>query len=216
MVSSAPRALHWDGGGGPERGRDLHAPFGGGPVLRDSESEQSDAWSPSFPGGEPRVFSLGGRALGTWPYHTSAAGLHSKMLLVHGLKCSQGKSATFSRNLGICVGSRGLSPTCVLFPGEDDPSESFPPECGQARPFPAQAGEVRTVAGMPNRISPASVPHPESSEEEGVVVFPGRGSREPGREQRNGLSGAVAAMGNPTVQSKHSVVSTDPSLSLRR
>lgn len=41
------------------------------------------------------------------PYHTSAAGLHSKMLLVNGLKCSQGKSANFSRNLGICVGSRG-------------------------------------------------------------------------------------------------------------
>jgi len=31
-----------------------------------------------------------------------------------------------------------------------------------------------------------------------------------------GLCGAVAAMGNPTVQSKHSVVSSDTSLSLRR
>ena len=47
------------------------------------------------------------RWVALWPYHTSAAGLHSKMLLVNGLKCSQGKSATFSRNLGTCVGSRG-------------------------------------------------------------------------------------------------------------
>lgn len=47
------------------------------------------------------------RKVAPWPYRTSASGLHSKMLLVYGLKCSQGKSATFSRNLGTCVGSRG-------------------------------------------------------------------------------------------------------------
>ena len=60
--------------------------------------------------------------LGTWPYHTSAAGLHSKMLLVHGLKCSQGKSATFSRNLGTCVGSRGLSLSSDLLIPRGTPS----------------------------------------------------------------------------------------------
>ena len=51
------------------------------------------------------------RKVAPWPYRTSASGLHSKMLLVNGLKCSQGKSANFSRNLGTCVGSRG-PPNC--------------------------------------------------------------------------------------------------------
>ena len=59
------------------------------------------------------------------PYHTSAAGLHSKMLLVNGLKCSQGKSATFSRNLGTCVGSRGPEDSINYGPGFQVPVQPY-------------------------------------------------------------------------------------------
>ena len=59
----------------------------------------------------------GGVKIALWPYHTSAAGLHSKMLLVNGLKCSQGKSATFLRNFGRCVGSRGPLERAALCEG---------------------------------------------------------------------------------------------------
>lgn len=41
-------------------------------------------------------------------YRKSAAGLHSKVLLVDGMQSAQGKSATQTRTFGRCVGSRGL------------------------------------------------------------------------------------------------------------
>ena len=62
-----------------------------------------------LPVSAPKQIGTPESASGAGPYHTSASGLHSKMLLVNGLKCSQGKSANWSRNLGICVGSRGSS-----------------------------------------------------------------------------------------------------------
>ena len=74
----------------PTHGEKVWSDWEGSPTQ---PPDPAARWSVFVPLSLSFTLSLS-RFLGVRPYHTSASGLHSKMLLVNGLICSQGKSAT--------------------------------------------------------------------------------------------------------------------------